>query len=72
MHDVILLISKMLSKEDGVLIDVLRVEKGYGVKSRLNFQEETDRLLPLVRLFKLTVAVFLVWIFGWFYLEYNF
>ena len=31
-YDVILLINKMLSKEDRVLIEVLRVEKGYGAK----------------------------------------
>jgi len=31
-YDVILLINKMLSKEDRVLIKVLRVEKGYGAK----------------------------------------
>jgi len=29
-HDVILSINKMLSKEDRVLIKVLRVDKGYG------------------------------------------
>ena len=31
-HDVILLINRMLSKEDRVLIEVLRVEKEYGAK----------------------------------------
>ena len=31
-HGVILLINKMLSKEDRVLIKVLRDEKGYGAK----------------------------------------
>ena len=35
-HDVILLINKMLSKEDRVLIKVLRVEKEYGAKRIMN------------------------------------
>ena len=36
-HDVILLINKMLSKEDRILIKVLRVEKGYGAKRMAEF-----------------------------------
>ena len=44
----------MLSKEDRVLIEVVTVEKGYVAKRimKLNFQEETGRLLP-VRIFKI-------------------
>jgi len=42
-HDVILLINKMLSKEDRVLIKVLRVEKGHGAKRIITeFPEETS------------------------------
>jgi len=50
----ILLINKMLSKEDRVLIEVVIVQKGYVAKRimKLNFQEETGRLLP-VRIFKI-------------------
>jgi len=33
MQDVILFMNKMLSKEDRVLIKVLRVEKGYSAKN---------------------------------------
>jgi len=36
----------MLSKEDRVLIKVLKVEKGYDTKRKMNFQEETSLLLP--------------------------
>ena len=49
-RDVVLLMNKMLSKEDKVLIKVPGVEKGYAAKrimtEFLNFQEETGRLLP--------------------------
>jgi len=40
MHDVILLVNKMLSKEDRVLIKVLRVEKGYGTKTIMTEQRK--------------------------------
>jgi len=62
----------MLSKEDRVLIKVLRFEKGYGAKKNnfynfsINFKQST------VTLFQQTATVFVHCIFGWYYFEFNF
>jgi len=63
----------MLSKKDRVLIKVLRVEKRIWCYKIMNEypRTKTGRLRP-VRLLNMTAAVFVIWIFGWFYLEFNF
>ena len=66
-HDVV---GKMLSKEDGVLTKVLRVEKGYGANRILT--EIPGRNWSLASGQKLAAAVFVIRIFGWFCLEFNF
>ena len=57
-HDVILLINKMLSKEDRALIKVLRVENGYGAKRIItkfpgrNFSLASVKRLQCIRLIR--------------------
>ena len=69
-HDVIFFINKMLSKEDRVLTKVVRVEKGYGAKRIIT--EFPGRNWSLASGQKLAAAVFVIRIFGWFCLEFNF
>ena len=71
-HNIIFSINKMLSKEDRVLITFLRVGKRYGARRIVTEFSGRNWSRASGQTIKLTAAVFVIWIFGWFYLEFSF